>query len=319
MDPQQPQNMPQDPYRQAYPGPQPPQQPTNQPPYYAQQPEPTQQYYQQPQHQTHQQGHYQGHQQQPGGHNPSLASVNAQYDPAQPDQPVAYDQFGNPLYSHPAHQPQFVHLSRAIQPLQEEIPPEIMRRYDESLRKYPHLNLSKGEYVIRSVKRHPIGILRIWSIATLLILAFMALLLGFFMNQESTSSVVGDTGMFMTVGVAMLIGLSLMTVLGAFVATYVYNSNHFYLTSESVIQEIQTSLFSKHEQTVSLANIEDASYKQGGIVQSFFNYGTIRLSTEGDETTYLFTYVSNPKQHIATLNNAVEAFKNGRPVFVDED
>jgi hypothetical protein len=92
-------------------------------------------------------------------------------------------------------------------------------------------------------------------------------------------------------------------------------NNKFFLTNESVIQEIQTSLFSHHEQTVSLANIEDASYLQQGIIQTMFNYGSIRLSTEGDETTYRFNYVTNPKQQIATLNNAVEAFKNGRPVM----
>lgn len=40
----------------------------------------------------------------------------------------------------------------------------------------------------------------------------------------------------------------------------------------------------------------------------------IRLSTEGEETTYRFNYVANPKRQTAILNNAVEAFKNGRPV-----
>jgi hypothetical protein len=74
------------------------------------------------------------------------------------------------------------------------------------------------------------------------------------------------------------------------------------------------SLFARKEQTVSLANIEDASFDQHGIIQMLFNYGSIRLSTEGDETTYRFTYVSNPKKQIELLNNAVEAFKNGRPI-----
>ncbi|MNG38312.1 hypothetical protein D3C84_1259690 [compost metagenome] len=54
------------------------------------------------------------------------------------------------------------------------------------------------------------------------------------------------------------------------------------------------------------------------MLQSILNYGSIRLSTEGDETTYRFKYVANPKEQIALLNNAVEAFKNGRPVGTDE-
>lgn len=94
--------------------------------------------------------------------------------------------------------------------------------------------------------------------------------------------------------------------------------NRFFLTNESVIQEIQISLFSKREQTVSLMNIEDSSYSQKGILQTLFNYGSIRLSTEGDETTYRFNYVADPKNQVAVLNNAVEAFKNGRPVTNDD-
>jgi hypothetical protein len=54
------------------------------------------------------------------------------------------------------------------------------------------------------------------------------------------------------------------------------------------------------------------------MLQSILDYGSIRLSTEGDETTYRFNYVSNPKKQIALLNNAVEAFKLGRPVDTDE-
>jgi uncharacterized membrane protein YdbT with pleckstrin-like domain len=111
--------------------------------------------------------------------------------------------------------------------------------------------------------------------------------------------------------------LTLLFLIGGYIAVWVYINNRFFLTNESVIQEIQTSLFSKHEQTVSLSNIEDASSRQNGLVQSILDYGSIRLSTEGDETTYRFNYVTNPKQEIATLNNAVEAFKNGRPVIND--
>lgn len=222
-------------------------------------------------------------------------------------QPVAYDQAGNPLYA----QPQFVHMARSVQPIQEELPQYIVERHAASQKKYPHLNLSRGEYIISAVKRHPIGLLRIWFFGLVLVAAFMALYLLLFRDGSTTLTGLEDMETLILAGLAFLVVLILA---GTFIATYVYNANRFYLTNESVIQEIQTSLFSKHEQTVSLSNIEDASYKQGGILPTLLNYGTIRLSTEGDETTYRFSYVANPKKHIAVLNNAVEAFKNGRPV-----
>jgi uncharacterized membrane protein YdbT with pleckstrin-like domain len=235
------------------------------------------------------------------------------------DQPVAYDQSGRPLYAHPPtntqQQPQMVYLSRPATPQEVDIPEEVKRRHEESRKKYPHLNISEAEYVISAVKRHPIGILQIWAVAVLLMGTFGVL---FGMLMLSENSILADSfdsaETANTVGVALLGVLFTLIGMGAFLATYIYNSNRFYLTNESVIQEIQTSLFNRHEQTVSLSNIEDASYKQDGIVAHLIGYGTIRLSTEGDETTYRFTYVTNPKRHIAVLNNAVEAFKNGRPV-----
>jgi uncharacterized membrane protein YdbT with pleckstrin-like domain len=111
-----------------------------------------------------------------------------------------------------------------------------------------------------------------------------------------------------------IVALIVAVAFGGFAVVYVYLANKFFLTNESVIQEVQFSLFSRHEQTVSLGNIEDASFRQEGVLQSILDYGSIRLSTEGDETTYRFNYVSNPKKQIALLNNAVEAFKLGRPV-----
>lgn len=235
----------------------------------------------------------------------------------QPDyaQPVAYDNQGRPLYAHPpvtgvpAAQPNptYVHVSRPLNPEQPEIPADIMRLHEESVRKYPHLNLSKGEFIISAVKRHPIGLFEIWGVAFLLIGAIAAL----------AASFLSDTGADNDVVLLVATGLGLgsfFIFVGALIATYVYNNNRFFLTNESVIQEIQDSIFSKHEQTVSLSNIEDASYKQNGILPHLLNYGLIRLSTEGDETTYRFNYVKAPKKHIAVLNNAVEAFKNGRPV-----
>lgn len=244
----------------------------------------------------------------------------------QPDysKPVAYDQQGNPLYAHPpadvqqsAHgQPQMVYLARPLEPHRPQIPEEVQRRAEESQRQYPHLNLSEGEYIVTAVRRHPIGLIQIWGAVLLVIGIFFAAFAALFMNPESSplAEMLGGGEDVTTMGAVLVGGLSMLAILGGLAATYIYNNNRFYLTNESVIQEIQNSLFSKHEQTVNLSNIEDASYQQNNILQMMLNYGSIRLSTEGDETTYRFSYVANPKKHIATLNNAVESFKSGRPV-----
>ncbi len=240
----------------------------------------------------------------------------------QPDysQPVAYDQQGNPLYARPpanyTNAPQMVYMSRPLAPPQPQIPPRMQKMIEESRLRYPNLNLSDGEYIISAVRRHPIGLLQIWAVVAFLMLLFGGLFIFFFFggNAESFTAALGSPDEAKTAGILLVLILYALFVLGGMAATYIYQNNRFYLTNESVIQEIQTTLFSKHEQTVSLSNIEDASYRQNGFLPTILNYGTIRLSTEGDETTYRFSYVANPKKHIAVLNNAVEAFKNGRPV-----
>ena len=232
--------------------------------------------------------------------------------------PVAYDAEGNPLYSHPPRlmtKPaarQVVHVARSSEPVKQKISIGLQKKHGRSARFHPTLNLSEGEYVIRTVRRHPIGLVLPLSGGSFVIALALIIASNYTTIAETLmfSGILADTAAVMT----PILLFCVLIALGMFVTYYVYVNNKFFLTNESVIQEVQTSLFSHREQTVSLGNIEDASYVQHGIMQQLFNYGSIRLSTEGDETTYRFTYVSNPKQHVATLNNAVEAFKNGRPV-----
>lgn len=276
-----------------------------------------------------------------------------QDSPSHEPQPVAYDAQGRPLYLHPpqsgvisdldsvarpshvtvrpevvegqnfdpqlrtqyANEPRVVHAARPIDPQPFQISDEVRRKHEVSARRYPHLNLSEGEYVILDIRRHPIGIIIPVGITALLIIA----ILGF---ASLYPSLISEASLSVMPPVAVVFGaavfFSVLAALGGAVALWVYLQNQFFMTNESVIQEIQESLFARHEQTVSLGSIEDASFRQSGILQLLFDYGTIRLSTEGEETTYIFHFVSQPKRQIAVLNNAIEAFKNGRPVICDD-
>lgn len=203
-----------------------------------------------------------------------------------------------PLYGAPAHKPEPTEVDEGVD-----------KRHQESAMRYPTLGLSRGEYVVAEVKRHPIGLLSIWIVVGLIVFATFALLPLYSTNL----STIADALMLSEQNLPSpaILGLVLMVASGLFVAggllaTYVYNGNRFYLTNESVIQHIQISLFSKKEQHINLANIEDASYRQAGIVQHLFGYGSLRLSTEGDETTYRFPYVANPRNVVHQVTEAIE-------------
>ncbi|MDO8335918.1 MAG: hypothetical protein Q7T74_04025 [Candidatus Saccharibacteria bacterium] len=228
------------------------------------------------------------------------------------EKPVAYDTQGRPLYyrAEPkveTNNIQNVHVVKD-NPTTIHISEEIAQKHIASKKQYPSLNLSEGEYVITSVKRHPLGLITIWlsAIGVSIVILIMPMVF-----QSSGLVVASQAKLF---GSLILIALLVFVVLIAAVATMVYQYNKFYITNESVIQHIQTTLFSQNDQIVSLGNIEDASYRQVGLLQTIFGYGAIRLSTQGDETTYKFTWVSSPKKQVDLLNNTVEAFKNGRPI-----
>ena len=142
------------------------------------------------------------------------------------------------------------------------------------------LNLSEHEYVIQMIPRHSIGI---WGPTFAMILAIILVSVFMFCYPDIAKPIGLAQSMYPQVILICLMVIILFGI-GLYIAIWVYMQNRFFLTNESVIQEIQISLFSKREQTVSLMNIEDSSYSQKGILQTLFNYGSIRLSTEGDET-----------------------------------
>jgi uncharacterized membrane protein YdbT with pleckstrin-like domain len=269
--------------------------PANQPPYQPPQPEPYQPPAPQsgyPPYQPQQDQHYQQPEQQPG-------------------------QFPQPQSQQQGDGPQQMYYSRPLDPKPVTITPEIQAKCEESRRKYPHLNLSGGEFVISDVKRHVIGLIQIWFIVLVVVAGIIGMLALIVSNANGDPSGSGSLPKVPLAFVALL--LCALALIGGYIATYIYTANRFYLTNESVVQNLQFGLFTNHQQTVSLGNVEDASYMKHGLIQTLFDFGTLRLSTQGDETTYRFTFAAHPEAQIAKLNDAVEAFKNGRPVYDDDD
>lgn len=236
--------------------------------------------------------------------------------------PDAYDghNFNPKLRTQYAAEQDIVHTVRTVEPEVPSPSDDLKRKHEDSVRRYPLLNLSEGEYVVLRITRHPIGFfipLFFTAIAITILTTFLLLVPDFFATMEP--SLMTSAALVPTQGIMVLIllFLILMSALLGGASIWIYHKNQFFMTNESVIQEIQHGLFSHHEQTVSLGSIEDASYRRQGILQHILNYGTMRLSTEGEETTYRFAYVENPKEQVAIVSNAVEAFKNGRPVKDD--
>lgn len=192
--------------------------------------------------------------------------------------------------------------------LNDDAPKEeaVFALHEESVLGYPELHLSKDEYVIQSVKRHPIGVLSIWLFFALMTVIIFAFLPFYSANKASIDSALLITAPPVEDIILPVLAVDGLFFLGAFIATVVYQRNRFYLTNESVVQHVSKSLFQNQEQIVNLVNVEDVSFEQKGILQQLLGYGTLRLSTQGDETIYRFYFVTNPRAVANAINDSVE-------------
>lgn len=164
--------------------------------------------------------------------------------------------------------------------------------------------MQPGEQIICEVKRHPIGMLGIYFISGLLlvVLAALAFVVAPSIFTDNHSQVVAISSV-----VFLLIGIILLGFV--FIANKVYWGNGWIVTSDSITQITQTSLFSKQSSQLSLGNLEDVTAVQKGVLQQLFKYGTLRAETAGERTSFIFPYCPNPNYYAQKVLAAREAFE----------
>lgn len=190
-------------------------------------------------------------------------------------------------------------------PPENALSPAEQADHDRSVHDYPDLQFGPNEYVVIDVQRSFFGLVRIWALALLvfaILVAMVAVMNHITPGEDSTS-----------LTLVLLTAAIILPVAGALVATHVYNGNRFLVTNERVFARIQTSPFAVRSQNVELEHVEDCSVVQTNPMQLIFNYGSIRLSTVGDEQTYLFTFVDNPKSQFRVINHIVQQVDEGEP------
>ena len=157
-------------------------------------------------------------------------------------------------------------------------------RHDRSKKDFPGLRLEDDEYVEFAFKRASICLLMI-IVGTGL--ALIIILLGF-LTMLMGQALLDDIGRnFMYI---ILVALLAAAIVIGLVALRVYNGNKLFITNKHVIQMLMISPVVSSVNVIDLSSIEDASFRQENILQNLFHYGTFRLSTVGDETTYTFKY-----------------------------
>lgn len=180
-------------------------------------------------------------------------------------------------------------------------------RHERSKKDFPGLRLEENEYVEFAFKRAKICL---WMILCGTMFGLIVVLLAFLlvlMSQDMLDEM-GRNFLFI-----ILAALLASAVVIGLVALTIYNGNKLFITNRRVIQMMMTSPVASSVNIIDLTSIEDASFRQDSILQNLFHYGTFRLSTVGDETTYTFKYSDITGEQLKEVTDLISnAKKRGR-------
>ena len=187
-------------------------------------------------------------------------------------------------------------------------------RHERSKKDFPGLRLEDDEYVEFAFKRAKVCLLLILGGTALglivVLLAFLLVLMG--------QSMIDDMGRrFLFIILAALLAAAVMI---GIVALSIYKGNKLFITNRRVIQMVMTSPVVNSVNIIDLTSVEDASFRQENLLQNMFHYGTFRLSTVGDETTYTFKYSDISGEELKAVTDLISAAKKrGRKKKVAEE
>lgn len=164
--------------------------------------------------------------------------------------------------------------------------------------------MQAGETVVADIKRHPIGIIAVY-VGCGLLMALVALLV------FSVLPSFGDdtSGGVSQIGAVILLALGITCILYALIATKVYWGNRWIVTTDSITQVDQRSLFHRQSSQLSLGNIEDVTAEQNGVLTHIFGYGVVKVETAGEHSKFQFLYCPNPNYYAQQILATRETFE----------
>lgn len=93
--------------------------------------------------------------------------------------------------------------------------------------------------------------------------------------------------------------------------TWYYNVN--IVTNERLIDIDWLGLLYRRHSSTQLERIQDVTYKQGGILDSFFDFGSVFIQTAGTEPNFEFEHIPKPNEVASQINKILEAKQIKKP------
>jgi hypothetical protein len=238
---------------------------------------------------------------------------NGQQPPYTPPQPQQQPpQYGQPQQSQqpmqPSQEPNYTQQYQ--QPPQNPVQQPMARPSNpQSGKLHPMVVLQPGERVVFTLKRHPFGILSLYfsGIVAIVLLALLAFyLVPNVLNQNDFGS---NANTFVYGGMGVLVVLMILIL---FIATSVYWENQWIVTTDSITQISQNSLFGRQVSQLSMDNLEDVTVDQNGILPHMFNFGLLKVETAGERSKFQFPYCPDPNNYARKILEIHEQFLEDR-------
>lgn len=143
------------------------------------------------------------------------------------------------------------------------------------------------EVKLAEVSKHPIGIILLYIQAGLGMTVAIGLsyfLLPLVVDDTDTAFFIGNV----FAGVSVLLAFVVILI-----ATYIYKQNRVIITDRNITQVLQFGLFNRKVSQLNVNNVEDVTALQDGVLPTFFNYGTLKIETAGEQVNFNFTFCPN--------------------------
>lgn len=170
-------------------------------------------------------------------------------------------------------------------------------------------SIPEGNHQLLVIKRHPFGLVAMYLSATVGLVAAFGLLF-FLVPSVLTGDTQATAIRYLMMFAVVATGVVFIVLL---IATYVYRQNRWVVTDESVHQTSQRGLFNRQSSELSMANIEDVTAEQKGILAELFGFGTLRAETAGELPYFHFNYCPTPDKYAKIILDARQKYINDDP------
>ena len=168
------------------------------------------------------------------------------------------------------------------------------------------LPIDAREKILAVYRHHPI----VYVIPLILAFLMISVIAGlaFALTSNGADGISATIDPYYRPHIITAVGVFSMLILAAsYVPIWVKSRDHLILTNESVIQILQTSLFSDKVSQLSLQHVTDVTVR-AGFWGNLLGYGSLTIETPGEQVNYLYGFLPNANEAAREISEAHEIF-----------